>query len=126
MSLLALNLAFLTPSLCAADSWRAPSKPQVDGIYPDMEALYLDLHKNPELSSHEEKTAAKIADHLRKLGYDVTTGFGGTGVVAVLKNGQGPTVMIRAELDALPVEEKQDCPTRARSGPRATKGRTSA
>ena len=54
-----------------------------------MEALYLDLHRNPELSSHEEKTAAKIADQLRKLGYEVTTGFGGTGVVGVLKTVRG-------------------------------------
>ena len=75
-----------------------------------METLYLDLHRNPELSSHEEKTAAKIADQLRRLGYEVTTGFGGTGVVGVLKNGSGPTVMIRAELDALPVEEKTGLP----------------
>jgi len=94
----------------AADPSRFPSKAQVEAIYPQMEALYLDLHRNPELSSHEEKTAAKIADQLRKLGYEVTTGFGGTGVVGVLKNGSGPTVMIRAELDALPVEEKTGLP----------------
>ena len=94
----------------AADPSRFPSKAQVEAIYPQMEALYLDLHRNPELSSHEEKTAAKIADQLRKLGYEVTTEFGGTGVVGVLKNGSGPTVMIRAELDALPVEEKTGLP----------------
>ena len=94
----------------AADPSRFPSKAQVEAIYPQTEALYLDLHRNPELSSHEEKTAAKIADQLRKLGYEVTTGFGGTGVVGVLKNGSGPTVMIRAELDALPVEEKTGLP----------------
>ena len=94
----------------AADPSRFPSKAQVEAIYPQMEALYLDLHRNPELSSHEEKTAAKIADQLRKVGYEVTTGFGGTGVVGVLKNGSGPTVMIRAELDALPVEEKTGLP----------------
>jgi len=94
----------------AADPSRFPSKAQVEAIYPQTEALYLDLHRNPELSSHEEKTAAKIADQLRKVGYEVTTGFGGTGVVGVLKNGSGPTVMIRAELDALPVEEKTGLP----------------
>jgi len=97
-------------TLRAADPSRFPSKAEVDAIYPQMEALYLDLHRNPELSSHEEKTAAKIADQLRKLGYEVTTGFGGSGVVGVLKNGSGPTVMIRAELDALPVEEKTGLP----------------
>jgi amidohydrolase len=94
--------------LFAADPWRAPSAQQIDAIYPQMRVLYEDLHRNPELSLHEEKTAAKIADQLRKLGYDVTTGVGKTGVVGVLKNGPGPAVMIRAELDALPVLEKTE------------------
>jgi hippurate hydrolase len=89
----------------AAEPWQT-TQAQIDGVYPQAEALYLDLHRNPELSYHEEKTAAKIADHLRKLGYEVTTNFGGTGVVGVLKNGAGPVVMLRAELDALPVPEK--------------------
>src|ERR1700742_2854180 len=87
---------FLTTTLLAADTW--PAKSQLDAIYPQIESLYLDLHRNPELSLHEVKTAAKMADQLRKLGFDVTTGVGGTGVVGVLKNGDGPTVMIRAEL----------------------------
>jgi hippurate hydrolase len=89
----------------AADSWSAPSA-QIDAVYPQVEALYMDLHRNPELSYHEEKTAAKIAEQLRKLGYEVTTEVGGTGVVGVFKNGAGPVVMLRAELDALPVPEK--------------------
>jgi hippurate hydrolase len=96
--------------LYAADAWRAPSQSQIDGIYPQVESLYLDLHRNPELSLHEEKTAAKMAENLRRLGFDVTTGVGGTGVVGVLKNGTGPTVMVRAELDALPVLEKTGLP----------------
>src|SRR5438132_8760356 len=82
----------------------------LDQLYPHLDALYIDLHKNPELSSHEEKTAAKMAEELRKLGYDVTTGVGGTGVVGVLRNGKGPTVLLRTELDALPVEEKTGLP----------------
>src|SRR6059058_3182857 len=82
----------------------------LDQLYPHLDSLYIDLHKNPELSSHEEKTAVKMADELRKLGYEVTTGVGGTGVVGVLKNGAGPTVMLRTELDALPVEEKTGLP----------------
>ncbi len=103
--LLALALPLmLATTLLAADAW--PAKAQIDAIYPQVESLYLDLHRNPELSLHEVKTAARMADQLRKLGYDVTTGVGGTGVVGVLKNGAGPTVMIRAELDALPVPEK--------------------
>jgi len=94
--------------LFAADSWRAPSSQQIDAVYPQMRVLYEDLHRNPELSLHEERTAAKIASQLRQLGYEVTTNVGNTGVVGVLKNGSGPTVMIRAELDALPVLEKTE------------------
>lgn len=111
ISFLSLFFAtFLSTTLFAADPWRAPSQRQIDAVYPEMRSLYEDLHRNPELSLHEEKTAAKIANQLRKLGYDVTTGVGGTGVVGVLKNGAGPTVMIRAELDALPVLEKTHLP----------------
>jgi hippurate hydrolase len=83
---------------------------EVDAIYPASETLYLDLHRHPELSSHEQQTAAKLAAALRALGYAVTTGVGGTGVVGVLKNGDGPVVMLRTELDALPVEEKTGLP----------------
>ena len=83
---------------------------EVDSVYPQSEALYFDLHRNPELSSHETQTAAKLAAGLRELGYEVTTGVGGTGIVGVLKNGTGPVVMLRTELDALPVEEKTGLP----------------
>ncbi len=79
-------------------------------MYPEAQALYLDLHQNPELSSRETQTAAKLAARLRNLGYDVTEHVGGTGIVAILKNGNGPTVMLRTELDALPVEEKTGLP----------------
>jgi len=72
--------------------------------------LYQDLHQHPELSSHETKTAATLASRLRSLGYDVTENVGGTGIVAVMKNGAGPTVMLRTELDALPVLEKTGLP----------------
>lgn len=102
--------ASLTSSGSSA-SLTSPSLPsslakEVDGVYPESHALYLDLHQNPELSSHEVQTAAKLAVRLRNLGYDVTERVGGTGIVAILKNGAGPTVMLRTELDALPVEEK--------------------
>jgi len=79
---------------------------EVEAVYPEAHAMYLDLHENPELSSHETQTAAKLASRLRNLGYEVTEHVGGTGIVAILKNGAGPTVMLRTELDALPVEEK--------------------
>ncbi len=76
----------------------------------DLEPLYRDLHAHPELAFHETATAAKLADRLRALGFEVTTGVGRTGVVGILKNGAGPTVMLRTELDALPVEEKTGLP----------------
>lgn len=72
--------------------------------------LYEDLHRNPELSFQETRTAGIVAERLRALGYDVTTGVGRTGVVGVLANGDGPTVMLRADMDALPVEEKTGLP----------------
>jgi amidohydrolase len=82
----------------------------LDGIYPRLDALYLDLHQHPELSMKEQRTSARMGEELRKLGYEVTTGVGGTGVVGVLRNGKGPTVLLRTELDALPVEEKTGLP----------------
>jgi len=83
---------------------------EVDAVFPNSRAFYVDLHQNPELSSHETQTAAKLASHLRAAGYEVTEHVGGTGVVAILKNGTGPTIMLRTELDALPVEEKTGLP----------------
>src|SRR5436190_1125983 len=90
--------------------WTTPTAAQIEAIYPAIEALYIDLHKNPELAFQETQTAAKLAAHVKALGFEVTTGVGGTGVVAVMKNGSGPTVMLRTELDALPVEEKTGLP----------------
>ena len=78
----------------------------VDAIYPDVEQLYFDLHRNPELPFHEHRTAAALAARVTALGYAVTTGVGGTGIVAILENGPGPVVMLRTELDALPIEER--------------------
>jgi hippurate hydrolase len=77
-----------------------------ESLWPTLEPLYRDLHEHPELSFQETATAAKLAERLRGLGFTVTTGVGRTGVVGVLKNGDGPTVMVRTELDALPIEEK--------------------
>ncbi len=90
--------------------WTTPTQAEVDAIYPDIEALYIDLHRNPELGFQETQTAAKLAARTRALGFDVTTGVGRTGIVAVMKNGPGPTVMLRTELDALPVEEQTALP----------------
>ena len=72
--------------------------------------FYQDLHRHPELSFHEVRTAARISDRLGQLGYDVHTGIGGTGLVGILRNGDGPTVLARADMDALPVREATGLP----------------
>ena len=95
---------------------------EVDAVYSMSEALYRDLHQSPELSSHETQTAAKLAAELKQLGYEVTTGVGGTGIVGVLKNGPGATVMLRTELDALPVEEKTGLPYASKVRTKDTNG----
>ena len=79
---------------------------KVAAEYPSLEALYKHLHANPELSLMEEKTAARVAAEFRTAGFEVTEKFGGNGVVAVLKNGDGPTLLIRTDLDGLPIEEE--------------------
>ena len=77
----------------------------LDGMLPDLEALYKDVHSHPELSMQETRTAGLAADRLRAAGYEVATGIGKTGVVGLLRNGEGPTVMLRADMDALPIQE---------------------
>ncbi|MFJ7566197.1 M20 family metallopeptidase [Herminiimonas sp. NPDC097707] len=74
-------------------------------LLPDLEALYKDVHAHPELSMQETRTAGIAANSLKKAGYEVTTGVGKTGVVGLLRNGEGPTVMLRADMDALPIAE---------------------
>src|SRR5437667_990912 len=83
---------------------------EVENVFPQARALYVDVHQNPELSGHETQTAEKLVSRLRTLGYEVTEHVGGNGIVALLKNGPGPTVLLRTELDALPVEEKTGLP----------------
>src|SRR4051795_5130751 len=78
---------------------------KLEGLLPDLEALYKDVHSHPELSMQETRTARLAADHLRAAGYEVTAGVGKTGVVGLLRNGDGPGVMLRADMDALPVQE---------------------
>lgn len=77
----------------------------LDAITGELEDLYRDIHQHPELSMQEHRTAATAAQRLRDAGYEVTEGVGGTGVVGLLRNGEGPTVMLRADMDALPVQE---------------------
>ncbi|MFE0790771.1 M20 family metallopeptidase [Streptomyces mutabilis] len=82
----------------------------LDDIRSDLEDLYRDLHRHPELGLREHRTAKTAADALRESGYDVTEGVGGTGVIGVLANGDGPVVMVRADMDALPVRERTGLP----------------
>jgi amidohydrolase len=82
----------------------------LDGITSELENLYRDVHAHPELSTQERRTASLAIDELRNAGYDVTEGVGGTGVVGLLRNGDGPTVMLRADMDALPVREATGLP----------------
>jgi amidohydrolase len=96
--------------IAAFASAQSSSPKEVDSVYPDAHSLYLDLHEHPELSGQETETAAKLAGKLKAAGYEVTEQVGGTGVVAVLKNGNGATIMLRTELDALPVEERTALP----------------
>jgi hippurate hydrolase len=106
-------LLLFTLVAAAADDLR----PQVDPELPYLLDLYRGLHARPELSHHEERTAALLAGELRKAGYAVTEHLGkytdgsaGFGIVALMKNGSGPTVLVRTELDALPVDEKTGAP----------------
>jgi len=83
---------------------------RIRDLLPELERVYTDLHAHPELAMQETRTARIAADHLRGKGYDVTDGIGGTGVVGLLRNGDGPTVMLRADMDALPVREQTGLP----------------
>jgi hippurate hydrolase len=104
------RLALLALFLFAGAAPAAPVLQGLDGLYPELDALYRDLHQTPELSHQEEKTAAKMAERLRALGFEVTPKVGGHGVVGVLRNGKGPTLLLRTDLDGLPVEEKTGLP----------------
>src|SRR3954465_4506345 len=92
----------------AADPAPIALKSAADALYPQLDSLYCDLHQHPELSLQEAKTSAKMAARLKALGFEVTTNVGGYGVVGLLKNGAGPTVMLRTDMDALPVKEVQE------------------
>lgn len=82
--------------------------------YAQLHALYLDLHAHPELGFEEKRTAASLAQQMRSAGFEVSEGIGGTGLVAIYRNGPGPTVMVRTELDALPLEELSGLPHASR------------
>src|SRR5260370_9010334 len=104
-------------ALCAATSLTAHAEIDVIGLkaaieksveadYPKLDALYKEIHAHPELAFEEVKTAARLAAEMRALGFEVTEKVGKTGLVAIYKNGDGPTIMVRTELYALPMEDK--------------------
>src|SRR3974390_1106670 len=96
----------------------------LDNLLPDLEALYKDVHSHPELSMQETRTAGLAADRLRSAGYEVTTGVGKTGVVGLLRNSDGPTVMLRADMDALPIEEATGLPYASKVKMKDSEGNT--
>jgi metal-dependent amidase/aminoacylase/carboxypeptidase family protein len=104
----ALAVASLLPAHAEIDvvGLKAAIEKSVEADYPKLDALYKDIHAHPEIAFQEVKTAAKLAAEMRALGFEVTEKVGKTGVVAIFKNGEGPTIMVRTELDALPMEEK--------------------
>jgi hippurate hydrolase len=104
-------LAFAAPA--RTDDWSArvqAIKQRIDAEYASLDALYKQLHAHPELAFQEEQTAARMTKELKDLGFEVTTKVGGTGVVGILKNGAGPTILVRTDMDALPVTEKTGLP----------------
>jgi hippurate hydrolase len=129
---LGLVIAFAFSALAHAQPaapTTAPSRaelirPIVDREYASLEAFYLAVHQNPEISLHEEKTSARVADELKKAGFEVTTGVGGHGVVGVLKNGPGKTVLVRGDMDALPVQEETGAPYASKATTTDAQGKT--
>src|SRR5690348_6311021 len=101
-----------------------PTLSPLASLLPDLEALYTDIHAHPELSMQETRTSRLAAERLRAAGYEVTTGIGRTGVVGLLRNGGGPAVMLRADMDALPVEEATGLPYSSKVKAADREGRT--
>jgi len=107
---LAVSLTVASCAIAQDAVLRQAVTERVDREYPRLFELYRHFHANPELSTREVQTAARLASELCQAGCEVTTGVGGTGVVAVLTNGPGPTVLVRADMDALPVKEQTGLP----------------
>jgi amidohydrolase len=105
---------FLFTTATGADTGSANIESAIRSVDPKVIAWRRDFHQNPELSNRETRTSKIVADHLRKLGLDVETGIAMTGVVALLRTGKpGPTIALRADMDALPVTERTDVPFRS-------------
>ncbi|MFT3789921.1 MAG: amidohydrolase [Rudaea sp.] len=104
---------------------KAAAETEADKDAPQLFALYKDIHQHPELGYQEKRTAALLAKEMRALGFAVTEGVGKTGIVAIYKNGAGPTVMVRTDIDALPIEEETGLPYASRVRQIARSGRES-
>jgi amidohydrolase len=130
LSLRTLSFALLAhacaPAAAQSSSAPVPLKPavfaHVDAMYPWADAIYKDLHAHPEIAFQETRSAAKLAGEMRKLGFQVTEKVGRTGLVALLRNSAGPTVLVRTELDGLPMEEKTGLPYASRARARMSEG----
>src|SRR5437762_7473039 len=106
-----LSLVLSAPGAdTAPTSLREPLQARAKQEYPELFELYKHLHTHPELSLHEQKTGERLADELKRAGLEVTSAVGGYGVVGVLRNGDGPTILVRTDLDALPVKEQTGLP----------------
>ena len=106
------NIIFTLPLLLAFSFTSKNNKFEdfVESDIPYLKELYIDIHKNPEISLMEKETSKKLANELRKVGFEVEENFGGYGVVGILENGDGPTILYRTDMDALPMEEKTGLP----------------
>ena len=106
------NIIFTLPLLIAFSFTSKNNKFEdfVESDIPYLKELYIDIHKNPEISLMEKETSKKLANELRKVGFEVEENFGGYGVVGILENGDGPTILYRTDMDALPMEEKTGLP----------------
>lgn len=109
-ALAAVLIAAVAFALASSAAQASPLRDSIDADYPYLDALFKHLHANPELSMQEVETAKRLSKELAALGFEVTGGVGKTGVVALMRNGKGPTLMIRADMDALPVIEKTGLP----------------
>jgi hippurate hydrolase len=101
-----LPIAALLLAQAAQAQQGAAVSSQINGMYPQLDAIYKDLHAHPEIAFQEQRTAARLAAEMRAIGFEVTEKVGKTGIVALYKNGAGPTVLVRTEMDGLPMEEK--------------------
>ena len=111
----ALALSILPAQAQQAAPLKGEVAARVNAMYPWLDVVYKDLHAHPEIAFQEVRTAGKLAAEMRKLGFEVTEKVGKTGIVAVLKNGAGPTVLVRTDMDGLPMEEKTGLPYASRA-----------